>query len=298
MTITRAYAHAIAVVVVIAIVCVGLFLATYSVSPGQAVLLLHGGKVVAKEPAPGLHWKIPLIEHVVRLDARTRLSSGRIGAPEEATAGYAVRYTVVWRIARPEDFYHAASGNADAADGRLHKAITPVVTQAMTAGKPEDFLTAPGAALQSRLQTAVKSVADEIGIHVLSVSLGTAEIPQNLSTRVADAMTAGTQREIAAAKNAGAQERKKIAAQARSKRTAILSGARKEAAKINGASEARVTAIYASPAKKAPEFFSYFLRLESEAAALKSHTRVLVISMDSPWFKTLEKSAEKPDKRQ
>ncbi|MGH8274942.1 MAG: SPFH domain-containing protein [Gammaproteobacteria bacterium] len=294
---TRAYAHLIAGIVVLAIVCVGLFLATYSVPPGQAVLLLHGGKVVAKDPTPGLHWKIPLLEHVVRLDARTRLSTGEVRPPPTGTVGLAVRYAVFWRVVRPVDFYHATNDDADTVNRRLQAVLSPVIQTAMTQGEPEDFLTVPSAPLEARLQAGVEPVSNKIGIQVLSVALGTAEIPPKLATRVADGMAAGTQREVAAAKNAGRQAREAIAEQARHKRERTLSDARGAAAKITGQSETKVAAIYAPLAKKAPKFFSYFLRLESESAALKSHTRLLIISMDSPWFKTLEKSAGKPDKR-
>ncbi|MGH8161821.1 MAG: hypothetical protein ACRESR_06730, partial [Gammaproteobacteria bacterium] len=81
-----------------------------------------------------------------------------------------------------------------------------------------------------------------------------------------------------------------------SHRAAVMADARRKAAQITGESEARAAAIYAPVAKKAPEFFDYFLALESEGAALKKNTRVLVLSMDSPWFKTLEKAAGKQHK--
>jgi membrane protease subunit HflC len=284
----RLYARVIAVLVALAIVCIGLLLATYSVPPDEAVLLLHGDKIALKDPTPGLHWKIPLFESVVRLDARTRLVEGHVAATSAETSGFALRYSILWRIADPARYYRGTGGDAKAMRNKLYAAATPVLRHGMAKGDPRSFLTASSDMLSARLEAAARTVAEKSGIKVIGVQIGTADIPHKLAQGVADKMAGGTQREIAAAKAKGKHERQMIAAKASAARARTLADARRKDAKITGASEAKVAAIYAPVAKKAPAFFRYFLALESEGAALKNHTRVLVISMDSPWFKTLQ----------
>ncbi len=293
----RTYLYIVSGLVALAIICIGLFLATYAVHPGEAVLLLRGGKVAAVERGPGLRWKIPLIESVVRLDARTRLAEGRVLPAASVTSGFAVRYAAFWRIAEPKTYYRATSRDAGTVSQRLDAAVGPVIAKAMTAGGAKQFLIGARPHLDANIEAAVEPVARENGISVLGVHLGVADIPAKLADKATSTMTAGTRAEIEKAKAAGTAREAAIAAAAASSRAAVVADARLKAATITGKSEARVAAIYAPVARAAPGFFDYFLALESEGAALKTNTSVLVLSMDSPWFKTLEKTAGKRQQR-
>jgi membrane protease subunit HflC len=239
------------------------------------------------EPAPGLHWKIPLVEHVVRLDARTQLAGGRVRAAHEDSNGLALRYSIFWSIAEPMVFYKHTQGEASSVNRQLQSALSPVVKKAMSAGKAKAFLLQPPGALAGPARKALTPLAQKLGVRLVAIKFGTAVIPPKLASGVADAMAANTHREIAAAKASGKRELETIAAKARAKRETVVSEARRKAAKARGKSERKAAAVYAPLAKEAPTFFRYFLRLESEAAALKTHTRVMVISTDSPLFETL-----------
>ena len=283
------YSRFLTGVVAIAVVCVGLALATYTLQPGEtAVLLGSGNRVESVKRQPGLYWKVPLLGSVVRVDGRTRLSMGTIRPRGGDAQGLGVGYALVWRVSDARVFYEKTANDPGTVQDRLTAALTPAVREAMGKADASRFLTQPSSALQDSMMSALKPAAQKIGITVIGVYPGTADIPDDLRASVVKTMTAGTTDEIAAAEKAGEAELNKIAATAAGKRAAVLSAAEQEAARIGGESQGKVAMIYAPAAAEAPAFFRYYLALESESAALKSHTKVFVISTDSPWFEALQ----------
>lgn len=282
------YVHFLVGIAAIVVVWAGLALATYTLGPGRvAVLVGSGNRVVGVRQEPGLYWKVPLLGSVVRVNAGTRLSEGTIRPETGDAKGAGIDYAVAWRVADPRLFYKETDNHATEVRSRISSALAPVLRKEMAKGE-EAFLTAPAAALRKAMAAALAPVAKETGIAIVGVYPGTANIPDDLSGRLVKAMTAGIEEKIAAAEKADEAERSRIAAEAAGERASVMSAAEQEAARLDGASQARVTAIYAKVSAEAPEFFRYYLALESESAALKSHTKVFVISTDSPWLKALQ----------
>lgn len=281
------YVHFLVGIAAIVVVWAGLALATYTLSPGRAAVLVgSGNRVVGVRQAPGLYWKVPLLGSVVRVDARTRLSEGTIRPETGDAKGAGITYSVAWRVADPGLFFKETNNHATEVRSRISAALAPALRKEMAKGE-EAFLTVPTAELRKTMAGALAPVAKKTGIAIVGIYPGTANIPDDLNERLVKAMTAGTEKKIAAAEKAVEAERSRIAAEAAGERATVMSAAEQEAARLDGASQAKVTAIYAKVAAEAPAFFRYYLALESESAALKSHTKVFVISTDSPWLKAL-----------
>lgn len=288
------YSRVIIAVALIVVIGVIVSLATYTVSPGKVALVLHDGKTASVIADPGLHWKVPLFQNIAELDTRTRSSAGEVQPESADDNGLSASYIVFWRIADPKRYYESTHGDTAVVDKKLNAALTPVLREAMSAGDARAFLSGSMTKVHDKMTASVQQVAGKLGIVTLEVYPGTPRVPKMVADKVTSTMAAAVQTQIAAAKMAGKKERKRIARNASKKSTAIIARAKANAATITGKSQARVATIYAPVAKKAPDFFDYFINLENEADALKNNTRVLVLSMDSPWFKTLEKTIGQP----
>jgi membrane protease subunit HflC len=279
------------VVAILVIIAVILSLATYTVGPGRTAMVLHDGKARVVASEPGLHWKLPLIQSVTEVDQRTRTSTGEVqsGAKNDEVAA---RYSVFWRVTDPARYYDKTHDVTTAVEKKFNQALTPVLRKTMGEGDARQFLAGSHSGLHEAMTQALEPLAEKLGIAVSSVNGATSRIPTTLATNVASTMAASIQTQISALKSTGKLQRKQIAETAAKKSTDILADAKSRAATITGKSQASVAATYAPSAKKAPEFFDYYIGLESEVDSLQSNTRVLVLSMDSPWFKTLERSAK------
>jgi len=111
--------------VVIAVVLVLLGMGSmFTVREGQSALLLQFGRIVEADYGPGLHFKLPVIQQVVRLDKRILA----LDAPPERyftseKKSVNVDFYVKWRVADNAAYYRATGGDALQAVQRL----TPIV---------------------------------------------------------------------------------------------------------------------------------------------------------------------------
>lgn len=284
------YAPLLFAIAVLVIVIIVVSLSTYAVTPGEAMLKVSHGKVTSVATRAGLHWKVPLLEELVRLDLRARVARGQVRLHADEKTGLAAGYMVLWEVGKPKRYYEATGGDASALEQRIHQALQPVLRQAMQTGSAGNFLSGATAALSTDMAAAVQAVAAKTGIRVLAVKPSTAEIPRSLVEKTTASMAAAVRTKLAASKARFKAERAQLLGKAKRKSEKIIATAKRKAAGITGKSQAKVASIYAPVARKAPRFFDYYLGLQSKADALKGHTRILVLSMDSPWLEGLDKS--------
>lgn len=275
-------------VIAAAIIIVGLVTATYIVPPGRAALVLRGGKVAGAAQGQGLHWKLPLLESVVVLDRRVRLTPGHARRPGGAKGtGLDVGYTLAWKITAPQVFYDAAGGDAGAAATRLSAAATRAINELAAGTSVQAFLAGPVATVEEHVTKALAPVAAKLGVQVLGLQMGTLKLPAALQERVGTEMAAAVQSQAEAARLQGVQEGQDIAEAARAERRSILDAAEEEAGRVRGQGAAQAASIYAAAAAKSPDFFAFYMQLEDARSQLTSGRRVLVISTDSPLYRAL-----------
>lgn len=276
--------------VVVVVVAAGLS-AGYEVQPGRGVLLLRGGKVVASGLRPGLHWKVPLLESVVRLDERVQLTSGRatVGATGDSANQMTVGYGIFWKIANPEEYYAKTGGGTQVVAGRLTDAVERGLRNAV-ADAPLPFLERPADDVESALGQAAVSAASGLGVAVLGVRLGAVQLPSGLQKTVTRRMTTATEAEARSVAQQTDNAIAGIKAAAAQQQASIRGEANRETLQIRARSQKNVAAIYAEAARAAPDFFNFYHSLQSERKQLIENTRVLVISAESPWFKALSPS--------
>lgn len=269
--------------VVLGIALAGLAESMFVVGPGERVLMERGGKIVAGPLQPGLHWKIPLAERTVRLPGHVTLLRGQVRAGANGQ-GFTAGYALAWSISDVRRFYSATGGDGSDASQKLSAAADDVVRKAMASAGAKRFLAEPVASVNAALAAAVSQPAGKLGVHVVDAELTGVDVPAALQQRLAGRMAAeGTAASPAAASAAYAAKTLDI----RRRAASLLAGARHEAATIRGHTDATIAGIYAQAGKAAPGFFRFYRALESEKAALRENTRVLVISTDSPWFHAL-----------
>ncbi len=267
-------------------ISLGLSGTLFTVGPGQLAVLEKDGKPVGVPLSAGTHWKIPLVEGVVRMHAGTQLATGKVtvGSGNDAIG---VHYAVLWRISDPRRFVAATAGSGEVVADRLKASLTPALQHLIGSEGPDKFLRRSATDVEIALTPMTAPPAKKLGIDILGVELGRTDLPASLRATVSHrmALAVGTQASAAASSGGAAQ-----AAQARllqQRRAQILANADREAASLRGQADARVAGIYAQAARKSPRFFRFYQSLINEEKALAANTRLLVISTDSSWFRVL-----------
>ena len=264
----------------------------FIVDEREKALILQFGQVRSVKETPGLAFKIPLIQEVVRYDDRilafetqslevTPLDDRRLVV--DAFARYRILDVIRFREA-------VGVGGVRSAESRLERILNAATRQVLGSVASNTVLSADRAALMNSIRDTAKIEAENLGVSIIDVRLKRTDLPnQNLEATFAR-MRAEREREAADEIARGEEAAQKIRAQADRTQVEIVSEAQKQAEITRGEADARRNAIFADAFGQDPEFFDFYRSLSAYETALRQENTSLVISPDSEFFNHLKAS--------
>ena len=282
------------VLIGIAVVLVTLVYSTvYIVDEREKVLVLQFGRVVATKEQPGLAFKLPFIQSVVRYD--DRILSRDID-PLEVTPLDDRRLVVDafarYRIIDVNKFREVTGASGDAAisvaGDRLDRILSSQTREILGSVASNDILSSDRYALMLRIRSGAINEALKMGIEVIDVRLKRTDLPrQNLDATFAR-MRAEREREAADEIARGNEEAQKVRASADRTQVEIVSEAKRESEIIRGLADAKRNAIFAEAFGVDPEFFEFYRSLSAYRNSLKGQNSTMVMSPTSEFFNYLK----------
>jgi len=266
----------------------------FIVDEREKVLVLQFGEVKQVIDKPGLSFKIPFIQDLLRYDDRIL---GLPTQPLEVTPLDDRRLVVDafarWRIVDVAAFRRAvgAGGEASARDN-LDKIINAEIREVLGGVPSQKVLSEDRTALMNKIRDNARAKAASLGVDVIDVRLTRTDLPeQNLESTFAR-MRAEREREAADEIGRGKEAAQRVRAEADRSVVEVVSQARKEAEIVRGEADAKSNAIYAEAYGKDPEFFAFTRSLTSYERALQGSNSSMVMQPDSEFFDYL--GSEKP----
>ena len=268
------------------------FSSVYIVDEREKVLVLQFGRVVATKEEPGLSFKIPFLQSVVRYD--DRILSRDID-PFEVTPSDDRRLVVDafarYRIIDVNKFREVTGASGDAsisvAGDRLDRILGSQTRAILGSVASNDILSSDRAALMLRIREGAITEALKMGIEVIDVRLKRTDLPrQNLDATFAR-MRAEREREAADEIARGNEEAQKVRASADRTQVEIVSEAQRESEIIRGLADAKRNAIFAQAYGSDPEFFEFYRSLSAYRSSLKGQNSTMVMAPDSEFFNYL-----------
>lgn len=277
-----------------------LFLAWSSffiVNQGEQALVLRFGAVAYPDHAvfgPGLHIKKPLIEDVVRYDARVL----DVDPPAEQIILADQKRIEVdsytrFKIVDPLLFYQAVRTEY-AARSRLREIVNNSTRRALGNVMLPSVLSAEREQIMHNIQQQVAEVAKALGVEVVDVRIRRADLPQETSQAIFLRMESERKREAAEARAQGAERAQEIRAGAERERTVILAEAQRQAQILRGQGDAEANRTYAEAYNADPQFFAFYRSLHAYQQALGDQNTTYLLSPDSDFFKFF---AHPPERR-
>lgn len=265
----------------------------FIVDERERALVLQFGRVVAVKEEPGLAFKIPLIQQVVRYDDRIL---SRDVQPLEVTPLDDRRLVVDafarYRIVDVTRFRQAVgAGGIAAAEARLDSILRAKTREILGSVSSGDILSSDRAALMARIRNGALIEAQALGIDVIDVRLKATDLPSQNLAATFDRMRAEREREATDERARGNEAAQRVRAQADRTQVELVSDAKRESEIIRGEADAQRNGIYAEAFGKDPEFFEFYRSLTAYSRALKGDNSTMVITPDSEFFNYL-KSAE------
>jgi modulator of FtsH protease HflC len=265
----------------------------FIVDEREKALVLQFGQVKQIKQDPGLGFKVPLIQEVVRYDGRIL---GLPTTPVEVTMLDDRRLVVDafarWRIANLVQFREAVGAGGEAqALRRLEGIINPAIQQVLGSVDSSRVLSEDRTALMNQIRDIARRQAANLGIEVIDVRLTRTDLPdQNLSATFAR-MRAEREREAADEIARGNEAAQRVRASADRTVVELTSDARREADVIRGEADAERNGIYAEAFGRDPEFFAFTRSLTSYERALQPGNSSIVMQPNSEFFDYLGSDA-------
>jgi len=258
----------------------------FIVDEREKVLVLQFGQVKTEREDPGIGFRIPLIQEVVRYDGRIL---GLPTQPLEVTPLDDRRFVVDafarWQIVNLTSFREAVGvGGVDAAQVRLDRIINAAIREVLGSVPSNRVLSEDRTGLMNQIRDKARTEAAALGVEVIDVRLTRTDLPeQNLAATYAR-MRAEREREAADEIARGGEAAQRVRAAADRTVVELVSQARKEAEVVRGEADAQRNAIYAEAFGRDPEFFAFTRSLTSYERALKGVNSSIVMQPDSQFF--------------
>ena len=274
---------------IVAAVVAAILSSVYIVDEREKVLVLQFGQVKLVDEDPGLGFKIPLIQEVVRYDDRIL---GLPTQPLEVTPLDDRRLVVDafarWRITDLENFRQAVGAEGvRAAQVRLERIVNAAIREVLGSVPSQSVLSEDRAGLMNRIRDLSRREAESLGVEVIDVRLTRTDLPdQNLNATYAR-MRAEREREAADEIARGNEAAQRVRASADRTVVEVTSDARRQAEVIRGEADAERNRIYAEAFGRDPEFFAFTRSLTSYERALRSDNSSIVMQPDSTFFEYL-----------
>lgn len=264
----------------------------FIVDEREKALVLQFGRVVSVKEDPGLGFKYPLIQEVVRYDDRIL---SRDMDPLEITPSDDRRLVVDafarYRISDVEKFRQAVgAGGEAAAASRLDSILRAQIREALGSVSSSDILSEDRAALMTVIRDSAREDAEDLGIEIIDVRLKQTDLPPENLNATYDRMKAERGREAADERARGNEAKQRIQAQADREVVELESDARRQAEIIQGEADARRNAIFAQVFGADPEFFEFYRSMTAYQNALRSGQASMVLSPDSEFFTYLKEA--------
>ncbi|GAB4117673.1 MAG: protease modulator HflC [Sideroxydans sp.] len=267
-----------------------LSMSVFVVDQRQSAIVFQLGEVMRVETAPGLKFKLPLVQKVRFFDSRI-LTLDTVDPERFITAekkNVLVDSYVKWRIVDVKQYYVSVGGDEARAKTRLLQTVNSAMREEFGKLTIHDVVSGKRDELMRVVQEKTDSDARRIGVEVLDVRLKRVDFPVEISDSVYRRMEAERKRVANELRATGNAESEKIRADADRQRQVILSQAYRDAQKIKGEGDARATALYASAFGRNPEFFAFYRSLEAYKQTFKDKSDVMVLDPSSSFFKYLK----------
>ena len=261
----------------------------------QALVLQFGAPVRGVITQPGLHYKIPFIESVVKIDNRILdLESPKQEVLAADNQRIDVDAFVRYRIVDALLFYQAA-GSVRAANNLLASVLNSAVRRVLGEATQTQIVSGDRAGLMVRIRQQVNAEAQKFGIRIVDARIRRADLPREISEKVFSRMQSERQREASEYRAQGNEQYQTITARADRDVTVLRADAQRKAEQIRGIGDAERTKIFADAYGVDKDFFAFWRSMQAYENAFRTGETRFVISPESDFFRFFSNPSGAPE---
>ena len=262
----------------------------FTMNERQQGLVLQFGEPKRVIQSSGLHFKLPLIQNVVRYDVRILEYDLPI---EEVIAVDKKRMLIDsftrFKIIDPLEFYKTV-GTESSVRNRLNSNVISSLRRVVGRVTLEELLSEERSKIMEDIKVEVNNEASRFGIEVVDIRIRRADLPEANSQAIYERMISERVREAKEFRAKGSEIAQKIRAEADKERTVILAEATKKSEILRGQGESESVNIYADAFKQDPDFYSFYRSMQAYGNVLGEDGTTMILSPDSEFLEFFNNS--------
>ena len=247
-------------------------------------LVLQFGEPVRVIQEPGLNFKIPLAQNIVKFDKRILLFDNR---SEEIIAADKKRLIVDafvrYKIVDPLKFYQTVRFEA-ALNNRLGSVVNNSLRAVLGRVPLKAVISDRRELLMKEVTGLVATRATQFGISIEEVRIKKADLPSENSEAIYRRMQTERQQEAAQIRAVGEEKSRIIKAEAEKNKTVLLAEAERDGEILRGEGDAKKNKILGEAFSKDPDFFAFYRAMQAYSKALTEGDTTMVLSPKSEFF--------------
>lgn len=238
---------------------------------------------------PGLHFKLPMVENVRKLDAKVQTlddPSDRFVTSEKKDL--LVDSYVKWRIKDFGRYFLSTGGRTDRAENLLKQYINNGLRTEFGTRTIAQIVSGERTELMKKAMEQAGKGAEELGIEILDVRVKKINLPDEISKNIFQRMRAERTAVAKEHRARGMEKAEVIRSDVDAKVTIMLADAERNARTTRGEGDAEAANIYANAYGKNPDFFSFVRSLEAYRNSFQNKSDVLILQPDNEFFKHMK----------
>ena len=274
------------ILVLLVIAAIIASMSIFTVDERERALNLQLGEVVAADYEPGLHFKAPLVQEIIKFDKRIQnLDSDPELYLTLEKKNVKVDSFVKWRITDVVQFYTSTGGSPSRASNRLSAVIQKSLKDEFGKRTIQQVISGERTEIMDKLRLSAKQQADELGIEIIDVRIKRIDLPEEVSASVYARMAAEREQVAKKFRSEGEEQGKRIRAEADREEAVIIAEAERDAQKLKGDGDGRATEIYANAFSQDEEFYSLYRSLGAYRNTFNNPSDVLLVEPNTQFFK-------------
>lgn len=268
-----------------------LAMSLFTVNETQTAIRFQLGEIVQANYKPGLHWKWPLVNNVLKFDRRLQTLDTE---PERFLTAEKKNVIVdsfaMWRIEDVRLFYTTVGGDPTQANVRLDQIVKDGLRSEFSKRTIQEVVSGDRDQIMETLGRLLKEQATFLGIASVDVRIKRIDLPPDVSSSVFSRMKAERLRVAKDFRSRGGEAAERIRADADRQSTVLLAEAYRDAERQRGEGDAQATEIYARAYGKDQDFYSFHRSLAAYRQSFSGRDDMLVLKPDSQLFRYFNKA--------
>jgi membrane protease subunit HflC len=264
----------------------------FTVDEREHAVKFRFGEIVKADYEPGLHFKIPFVNTVLKYPDRIlNYSESQERFLTGEKKNLIVDYFITWRVTDPGQYYRSSRGDEQIAQQRLSAIIREGIKAEFSQRTVVEVVSAERSEIMEQMLVQARRSAPELGVAVIDVRVMRIELSDEVSDSVYARMQQERFRVASQLRAEGSEDAERIRADADRQRTIILAEAYRDAEIMRGEGDARAAETYAEAYTQNPDFYAFYRSMAAYRESIGRQQDVLVLSPNSDFFRFLQEQS-------